>query len=901
MTNASERPLGQAGPSKRAWSHSREERIRRAQIAGEVAIFEWDLRSNEWQWTPQIAVLFGIDPEQSRASFGDWERSIFPDDVVKLRTAVDAATDSGRYYAEFRVQLVGGNRWLAAKGELFLDEAGQARWLCGVCADITERKGLDARLLALNETLEARLTQLREEARTLEILNKTGIALAAELDLDRLVQTVVEAAVELTGARFGAFFSVVRDERGESLSLHALSGAPREAFATFPMPRNTAVFAATFQGGGIVRSDDIMGDPRYGKNAPHDGMPKGHLPVRSYLAAPVISRSDQVLGGMFFGHPEPAVFTERTERILSGIAAYAAIALDNARLYQTAQREIAARRAAEEKLQQLNQTLELRVAAEVAERQRAEESLRHSQRMESIGKLTGGVAHDFNNLLHVIGGNLELLARHVVGNARAERRVQTAMAGVSRGAKLASQLLSFGRRQPLEPKVVNLGRFIQDMDDILRRALGEGIEIETLIAGGLWNTLIDPANVENALLNLAINARDAMDGQGRLTIEASNAFLDEAYAKTNAEVAPGQYVMFAVTDTGCGIPPEIVDKVFDPFFTTKPEGRGTGLGLSMVYGFVKQSGGHVKIYSEPGNGTTVRLYLPRSSQSEDVLTEIMAGPVAGGRETILVAEDDEAVRETVVAMLSELGYRVVKAKDPERALTILESGVAVDLLFTDVIMPGALKSTELARKAQERQPDIGILFTSGYTENSIVHGARLDKDVALIGKPYTKEALAGKLRHVLAGRAQRKAGANPEGGGVADRTSDGAARGEALRFLVCEDDAFIRMSTVEMLEDLGHQAIEAANAEEALAILAAEKVDILLTDVGLPDMSGGALATRARSQIATLAVIFATGQETVDDVTPGPSVAIISKPYDSAALARVIAPIAQWVAAARAR
>ncbi|HST75916.1 MAG TPA: ATP-binding protein, partial [Acetobacteraceae bacterium] len=317
---------------------------------------------------------------------------------------------------------------------------------------------------------------------------------------------------------------------------------------------------------------------------------------------------------------------------------------------------------------------------------RTEAQLRHAQRMEASGTLTGGVAHDFNNLLQVISSNLQLLSRDVAGNERAEQRLRNALAGVSRGSKLSSQLLAFGRRQPLAPKVVNLGRLVRGLDDMLRRALGEAVEVETIIAGGLWNTFVDVAQVENALLNLAINARDAMEGRGKLTIEAGNAWLDEAYAARHAEVTAGQYVLLAVTDTGCGIPPDIIEHVFDPFFTTKPEGQGTGLGLSMVFGFVKQSEGHIKIYSEPGQGTTIRIYLPRARQEEDIATDVETGPVTGGTETVLVVEDDEDVRVAAIEMLSDLGYRVLRAKDAQSALAIVESGVPIDVLFTDVVM-----------------------------------------------------------------------------------------------------------------------------------------------------------------------------------------------------------------------
>jgi len=384
-----------------------------------------------------------------------------------------------------------------------------------------------------------------------------------------------------------------------------------------------------------------------------------------------------------------------------------------------------------------------------------EDQLRQAQKMEAVGQLTGGVAHDFNNLLQVISGNLQLLGRDVAGNDRAQRRVANAETAVSRGSKLATQLLAFGRRQALEPKVINLGRLVAGMDEMLRRALGEAIEIETVAAGGLWNTLIDPTQVENAVLNLAINARDAMDGTGKLTIEVGNAALDDAYALAHPDVTAGQYVMLAVSDTGSGMTPEIMAKVFEPFFSTKPEGRGTGLGLSMVYGFVKQSGGHVKIYSEVGQGTTIKLYLPRIHQSEDLVVSTDAGPIVGGTETILVAEDDAEVRATVVELLSELGYRVLKAKDAESALMIIDSGIAIDLLFTDVVMPGTLRSPVLARKARERLPNLAVLFTSGYTENAIVHGGRLDPGVELLAKPYTRDALARKIRLVLANQAER--------------------------------------------------------------------------------------------------------------------------------------------------
>ena len=546
------------------------------------------------------------------------------------------------------------------------------------------------------------------------------------------------------------------------------------------------------------------------------------------------------------------------------------------------------RERAEEQLRQLNETLEARVVAETDQRRKAEAKLIQAQKMEAIGKLTGGVAHDFNNLLQVVSGNLQLLGKDVAGNERAERRVSNAMAGVSRGAKLAAQLLAFGRRQALEPKVVNVTRFVRGMDDMLRRAIGEGIEVETVFGGGLWNTFVDPVQIENALLNLAINARDAMNGVGHLTIELTNAHLDDAYARSHEDVAPGQYVLLAVSDTGCGMTPEVLAKVFEPFFSTKGEGKGSGLGLSMVYGFVKQSGGHVKIYSEPGHGSTIKLYLPRAMDSEAVEVAVETAPISGGTETVLVVEDDAEVRATVVEILSDLGYRVLKAVDATSALHVVESGIPIDILFTDVVMPGTLKSPELARRARERLPDIAVLFTSGYTENSIVHGGRLDAGLELLSKPYTREALARKFQHVLAGQRQRRQQAAPvpsvdEGEA---RITPPPATVDSATVLLVEDDAVIRGNTAEILKDAGFVVMEAGSAEDAMIALQTAPVDVLVTDVNLPGASGPELAARARALRPSAAIVYATGD--AGAVVGDARASVLAKPYGAAALLAAI-------------
>jgi PAS domain S-box-containing protein len=729
-----------------------EERFRLAQVASGAGWFEWDLATNEWDVTAPLAALFGLDPAMPHITPAEWERAIFFDDLPKLRAAVETARETGVFYAEFRVRHPDGSvHWIAGKGEASTDEAGRGHWLAGVYYEITDRKRLEARLLALNETLEARFAEVREEARTLEVLNRTGTALASELSLDRLVQMVTDSGVELSGAQFGAFFYNVIDEGGEAYTLYALSGAPREAFARFPYPRNTAVFDPTFSGAGPVRSDDILADPRYGKNPPYHGMPKGHLPVRSYLAVPVVSRSGEVIGGLFFGHAEPGRFTQRAERILLGVAAQAAIAIDNARLYEASRREVAARRQAEQQLQMLNVTLEQRVAEEIRQRQQAEEALRQAQKLEAVGKLTGGVAHDFNNLLTVIIGNLDHLSRSLPERHEFQRMIGAALRGASRAATLTERLLAFARRQPLAPKATNVNRLVSGMTDLLRRTIGETVAIETVLAGGLWLALVDENQLENALINLALNARDAMAEGGKLTVETANSYLDEAYAALHGEIQPGQYVGIFVTDTGSGMSAEIIAQAFEPFFTTKDIGQGTGLGLSQVYGFIKQSGGHVKIYSEIGEGTTVRLYLPRYAGAEAALDQTVEArePPRGQGESVLVVEDDPDVREYTMGMVADLGYRVISAGDGAAALRLLDTRPETRLLFTDVGLPGGMNGRELADEAMRRNPRLRVLFTTGYARNAIVHQGRLDPGVAVVFKPYTYSDLARKLRQVL--------------------------------------------------------------------------------------------------------------------------------------------------------
>ncbi len=731
--------------AERSWAHierarsetnarSIAERLQLATSAASIGTWDYDLNSGTLSWDARCKALFGLSPDRLVSYEGTFLAGLHPDDRDRVDEAVRTALASpaqSRFETEYRsIGLEDGKkRWLAAHGNV-LFENGKAVRFIGTLRDISARKKAE---------------------RHLKIMNETGAVVAAELNLEKIVQTVTDAGVELSGAQFGAFFYNVLDAQGGSYMLYALSGAPRSAFDEYPMPRATEIFKPTFLGTGVIRSDDILADPRYGRNAPNQGMPKGHLPVRSYLAVPVISRSGEVLGGLFFGHEETGRFMPEHEQALLGIAGHAATAIDNARLFQKVELELAERRRAEAALQALNATLEDRVETEVAERSKAEDQLRQVQKMEAVGQLTGGIAHDFNNMLAVVIGGLNILQRRLQkGDYNVGRFVEGAMDAAQRAAGLTQRLLAFSRRQPLSPEPFGANRLVSGMSDLLARTLGETIQMETVLAAGLWDVNVDPGQLESTLLNLCVNARDAMPGGGRLTIETSNAYIDDSYAEDHA-LSAGQYVLIAVTDTGTGMTPDIMSRAFDPFFTTKDVGKGTGLGLSQVYGFVRQSGGNVKIYSEVGLGSTIKIYLPRyyGDAAERPPTpkdkEIVGGHVD---EVILVVEDEERVRAVSAEALRELGYTVIEAQGPFDALKMFEDGQRVSLLFTDVVMPG-MSGRMLVDRLRARDPQLRVLYTTGYTRNAIVHNGVLEAGTQLLTKPFNIEDLASKVRKIL--------------------------------------------------------------------------------------------------------------------------------------------------------
>ena len=522
---------------------------------------------------------------------------------------------------------------------------------------------------------------------------------------------------------------------------------------------------------------------------------------------------------------------------------------------------------------------------------RSELALSQAQKLEAIGKLTGGVAHDFNNVLQIISGNLQLLQGAVGDVPTVGRRLETAAAAVDRGAKLSSQLLAFARRQPLKPLVTDMARLLSGMEPLLRRAIGDSIRAEFHVDAHLWHTLVDPQQLENVLLDIAINARDAMDSAGQLTLSLSNIDLDGADLVQDSDVPAGQYVLLAIADTGHGMDTATLAQIFEPFFTTKKDGEGTGLGLSMAYGFVKQSGGHIKVDSAPGAGSTFRLYLPRSSSSAAAVPPVLDGPALGGHETVLVVEDDLDVQATVVDMLRALGYTVLKANNAQAALTVIKSGVPVDLLFTDVVMPGPLRSPELARLARLQLPQLAVLFTSGYTQNAIGQGGRLDPGVELLSKPYRRDDLARKLRQLLAQQRPVPAPLPPMSAplyaapapaplaAAAKRTADAGRN-----ILLVEDNADAREMTTELLLMLGHTVHAVASAEEALPMLGEQGLEVLLTDITLPLMSGVELAKLARLEQPHLSVIFSSGHDQRNTNVTDSAAVFLLKPFSIAQL-----------------
>lgn len=734
------------------------------------------------------------------------------------------------------------------------------------------RSRLDA-MLESESLARLAAAKLAEESRSLETLNRTGAELGTILDRNEAVQRVTDAGTLLTGAEFGAFFHNVVDERGESYMLYALSGVDRSHFDAFPMPRATAVFKPTFDGEGIVRSDDILADPRFGQNPPYRGMPEGHLPVRSYLAVPVMSRFGKVSGGLFFGHSEPGRFTERHERLMAGLAGQAAITLDNADLFRAAERElevrrrteaelkasndrfraaidavqgvlwttdaqgrmegpqpgwstltgqvyeeyrgtgwstcvhpddaeatlqaweravgeqrifvfehrlrradgewrnyairavpifddrgellqwvgvhtdITAQRTAESALLRLNSTLESRVVTESTERQQAESQLRQVQKMDAIGQLTGGVAHDFNNLLTPIIGGLDMLRQRLDGDERAQRTISIALQAASRASTLVQRLLAFARRQDLQPRPVDIAALLTGMEELVTRSIGGLVSVAFEAADDLPPAKADPNQLELAILNLAINGRDAMPDGGRITISARAENLPE----DADDLAAGRYVRICVVDEGEGMDEVTLARAVEPFFSTKGVGKGTGLGVSMVHGLAAQSGGALRMTSAPGRGTSAEIWLPVAEvEAAAAAAPASRHPITHGGGTVLLVDDDTLVRTGTAEMLQGFGYDVLEAASGAEALAMLRTNPGgVDVLITDFLMPG-MTGASLAQEARALVPDLPTLIITGYSNIAEGPGA----DLPRLTKPFRQVELAAEVARLMAERSR---------------------------------------------------------------------------------------------------------------------------------------------------
>ncbi|AHJ64237.1 Sensory transduction protein kinase [Granulibacter bethesdensis] len=541
--------------------------------------------------------------------------------------------------------------------------------------------------------------------------------------------------------------------------------------------------------------------------------------------------------------------------------------------------------------------LEQKVAAAIAEREISETRLRQAQKMEMIGRLAGGVAHDFNNLLQVIGSNLELTILQLPETSAERRRLTSALEAMQRGSRLASQMLAFGRRQPLSPQAVSPSRLLQTVQDILLRTLGAGITLRIHTAPDSWNIRVDRGQIEAAILNLTLNARDAMKGHGSLTITTANTVVKPSQNGSILEIQPGDYVTLTVTDTGCGMAPDVITHVFEPFFTTKSEGQGTGLGMSMVYGFVKQSGGDIRIDSAPGRGTSISLILPRADEEDSLSdTPLLAldNTMLEGHETILVVEDEDAVRQSVQETLSQLGYNVLTARDADEALAILDSTIRIDLVFTDIIMPGTMRGTDLAVRIRQLRPETAILFTSGYTDSSVHRDD--DNPIQLLNKPYSRDKLAHSIRAALI--TARSTPSFPHTASLqtagdvlsSSHSLSSASPQQQWTILVTEDDPLIRMNLIDLLEEAGHSPIEAENAEEALSYLKTHSPDILFTDISLPGLSGVELACLARERYPSIGIIFSSGYADVPGLPAEmkQNSCLLGKPFTSHELVKTL-------------
>jgi PAS domain S-box-containing protein len=768
----------QSGSGIRRWIIAAFASLALAGVAGAVAVYavrsgnerfeadRWERHSFQVQLTAQKLKTALDDAETGQRGFllvGE-EPYLEPYKTGRVRVMAELAElkaltqdNPAQQVQVARLADIAGRRMAILDSAIAHYRAGDTVSAVNVIREGAGKRAMDeARaILARIETLEGHLLAERTQA----VARANARSQAAILALAALGAVLLAFAA---AAGVYALRSLDRVRAGERLKAAAEDLAKAHAFLQLVIDKSIDPIFVKDREARFVVANDRAGDLY--------GVPKEALLGRravEFLPAPVaevLEAADREV--MSTGQPKIVEerFLERGETRVyqisktpwqddgEGVAGIIVVAHD-----------VTERKADEERLRHQSEILEHRVQERTREIEAASAQVRQLQKMEAVGQLTGGIAHDFNNMLAIVIGSLDIAGRRLETDPdKARAFINNALEGARRAATLTARLLAFARQTPLEPEPVDPNKLVGGMSEMLRRTIGEALKVETVLAGGIWRIFADAGQLENALLNLCVNARDAMPDGGHLTIETSNAHLDDAYAAAHSEVVAGQYALIAVTDTGAGMPPEVIERAFDPFYTTKGVGRGTGLGLSQVYGFVKQSGGHVKIYSEPGQGTTVKLYLPRFTgrsvaKTEEAIKE--PRPLGATAEVILVVEDEPAVRHMSVDALRELGYTVVQAENAAQALQQLELQPSISLLFTDIVMPD-MNGRRLADEAVARRPGLKVLYTTGYSQNAVIHNGTLDYGVAFLPKPFSLDSLARKVRQVLDNKgANRVAGA----------------------------------------------------------------------------------------------------------------------------------------------
>ena len=703
-----------------------DERLEMALSAGNsIGVWDWNIPADRVTADTRFAVLYGIDPEQAARGtpIAGFFAGIHPEDLPRVRDEVtEAVQQCSSFVSEYRLlQKDGTVRWVSAQGRCIAGDDGKCVRFPGVSYDITDRMTSDLALRAAKEERDfvIRLTALQRVAS----------------DPETIVRMSAEALGQRLGAHRAGFYRLV----GVKQMRHS-GGWTDGTLASLVGLQPVSAFGERAERQRRRGKTLVFSDSRHD----HDGdlTPYADGGVLAGLCVPLMNEG-RWQAGIYLHHAEVRHWTAAEISLVKEVAEMTWLAVERAealiRLSQRVdQQSVALAEATTE------------IEAEVGRRAAAESQLRQLQKMESLGKLTGGIAHDFNNMLAIVIGGLNLAQRRLArGESDVGKYLNSAMEGANRAATLTQRLLAFSRQQPLSPIAIDSNRLVSGLSELLTRSLGELVDLETILGAGLWKAKADPVELENVIVNLAVNARDAMPEGGKLTIETCNVHVDEDYAR-EAEIAPGQYIQIAVTDTGTGMTPDVLARAFDPFFTTKDVGKGTGLGLSQVFGFVRQSGGHVRVYSEPGHGTTFKLYLPRFWGEELPLVQRIATPLRQGKasEIILVVEDEERVRNNSVETLRELGYTVIHASSGPEALAMIETGQDVTLLFTDVVMPG-MTGRQLADRAVELLPCLKVVYTTGYTRNAVVHNGVLDPGTNFLPKPFGIDQLAAKIAEVL--------------------------------------------------------------------------------------------------------------------------------------------------------